>query len=61
MCSESKKYLLLAMKGLILGLNVIKQKQMPHQIDPLIKILIVLACGAIWQPVFMPLLGKNQR
>ena len=41
-------------------LNVIEQKQMTLQINPLVKILLVQACGAIWQPIFMPLVGKRR-
>ena len=47
-------------QGFKSGLNVIEQKQMSLQINPLVKILLVLAFGAIWQPMFMPLVGKSQ-
>ena len=32
---------------------------MTHQIDPLIKTLIVLSSSATWWPVYMPKEGKN--
>ena len=32
---------------------------MTHQIDPLIKALIVLSSSATWWPVYMPKEGKN--
>ena len=34
---------------------------MTHQIDPLIKTLLLLASGATWWPVYMPKEGKNQK
>ena len=46
-------------QGFKSGLNVIVQKQMTHQIDPLIKNLIVLSTSATWWPVYMPKESKD--
>ena len=42
------------------GLNIIVQKQTARQINPLTKILYILASSITWQPVFMPKKGKEQ-
>ena len=42
------------------GLNIIAQKQTARQINPLVKILYFLASSITWQPVFMPIKGKER-
>ena len=47
-------------QGFKSGINITEQKQMTHQINPLIKILLILACSTTWLPVFLPKIGQSQ-